>query len=1156
MPPSTLPDDVDGDGVGRPPPATDRASTLSPDPLLGTTIDGVRIVRKLGEGGFAFVYEGRQRSEPTVVAVKVLKPRLATPGLVRRFEYEAEILTRLVHPGIARVHRLARTSVEGVEVPCIVMEIVPAAKPITKYSGDLALPVPDRVALLAEAAEAIGHGHRLGVLHRDVKPGNILVGPDGQPKVIDFGWARGLDSAAVLQSAGTAFGQFVGTFQYMSPEQFDPDPAAVDIRADVWALGAVLQELLTGKPPHEYQGGPLFHFATAVRETPPTPLPTDDRSIDRQLRTIVATCLAKDTNRRYASAVELAADLRRHLAGEPIAPASTGLRDTLLYLARKHAAAAIAAAVSLAALVAATVGIGFFLIRSDRALRAEAETAARLRAESRRASDEAARAQAETDNARRQLYVANLHRLALPDAGRPSAVRRLFDETARIVAPTDRRHGDRDLPLELLCLRPRVFQPIRHHGGESAADVTDLAVNASGDRFATACDDGTVTLRDADGRLVAALRPGSGAHRLLFTPRWLAAASGDGSLTLVDAVTGANGATLPFDVGITALAADAAGSLLVAGCDDGTLRAVRFDADGSAAEPVVIRAHRRKVGAVAVSPDGTRLAATSRDGTCRLLETGEGRELAVFPAPRDRPGCVAFSADGRRLAHCGPELSIGVVDTVTNATTRHPAGHSDRIRALAFSPDGRTLASASDDGTAILHDTERGVRVATLVAHRGPVTSLAFAPDGRSLATGSADGTVRLWRGADGALERTLEGHEDPIAAIAFAPDGRSLLSAGGDGLTLQWDTTTPEGSRVLRGHETAFDGVLFLPRSTRFVGYSHDGSARLWDAATAAEIVRFPGHRGPIRTAAASPDGTTIALGVDDDDVVVLHDVRDGSPRATLRGHARRLTSLDFSPDGTLLASASDDGTARIWSVADGSCRRELTGHAGSVLAVRFSPDGTTLATAARDGTARLWPVTGDGPPNVLSGHGALVRTIAFAPDGRSVATGSDDGTARLWLAGSGVCTGTLRAGTSAVTRLAFVGGGRRLVTGRMRGGLDLWDVATAGHVTPLEGHAAEIRAIVVTPDGTRFATASSDRTVRIWDAEEGTELLLLRGHAAPILGLAISGDGRELVTTSADRTVRLWARTDAEIRETRLLADRPEKRQGRVADTPAGHP
>lgn len=1152
VPPMTLPRAGRADG-----PPWEDAAPSPPDPLLGTTVDGVRIVRRLGEGGFAVVYEGRQTAPdatPAVVAVKILHPRLASPGFVRRFEYEAGILARLDHPGIARILRLARATLQGIEVPCIVMEIVPAAKPVTKYAGDLSLPIRDRIELLRQAAEAIGYAHRQGVLHRDVKPGNILVGPDGRAKVIDYGWGRGLDSATVLQSAGTVFGQYVGTWQYMSPEQFDPDPAAVDMRADVYALGVVLQELLTGQPPHRYRGGPPFHFAATVREEPPAPLPHDDPEIDRQLRGIVARCLAKDRNRRYPTAGDLADDLGRHLAGEPVAPDSASLGDGLRYLARKHAAAATAAAISLAALLAAAVGIAVFSIRTERARRDATALAERLGRESVRAGVEAARATVAADEAKRQLYVANLHRLALPDAAPAPSVLRLYLDTAGLVTDGDGAAQTRDLPLELLCLRPRVTQSIGRFVDDPPSDVTALAVSPGGDRFATATQDGVVTLRERDGEGVVRLARRTLVPGLLFTPRWLVSAARDGCVTLADAASGTAGPELALGVDITGVAADPAGTLLAAGCHDGSLRLVRLGADGPLGDPLVVAAHRRKVTTIAVSPDGRLVVSLSADGTARVTDATSGALLKAMAGMPDRGARVAFSPCGRRFACSGPEQAIRIVDTATLESATIPRDRATPLAALAFSPDGAVLASADDDGAVTLHDPASATRIAVLAGHRARVTTIAFAPDGRTLASAAADRTIRLWNVADGRPLRTLEGHHDVVRRLAWLPDGRSLLSGGADGLAVRWDTTTPDGSRVLGGMRRPYEGVLFLPGSTRFVAWSADGSAGVWDAASATEVLRLGPPRGPLSAAAVSPDGRTVALG-GDDDRIVLHDTVDGTVQGILHGHTRRITHLDFSPRGDRLASASDDGTARIWSVGGKTCLHELVGHAAPVIVVAFSPDGRRVATASRDGTARLW-TPGDHAASIpLTGHEGAVRALAFSPDGLLLATGAADATARLWRTGSGAPAGTLRAGTSDVTRVLFTGGGTRLVTGTMRGGVALWDVATRERRASLDGHAAEIRAIVATPGGTRLVTASSDRTIRIWDADHGTELLLLRGHDGAVTDVAVSDDGRELVSASADRTLRTWARSDEDIQESRRTAGIPGEGQGRptAADLPA---
>jgi tRNA A-37 threonylcarbamoyl transferase component Bud32 len=336
-PDADAPDSLD-DGRPVPFPGADRDFGLSPrpkvkvqpvDPLLGLDLGGVKIVRLIGEGGMGRVYEAQQARPSRTVAVKVIRQGITSEKTMRRFEREAEFLGKLQHTGIAQIFVVGTYESDLGSVPFYIMEFIPDAKPLTNYAHEQSLTLHDKIRLFKQVCEAVSHGHDRGIVHRDLKPGNILVDPNGSPKVIDFGVARSTDSDLALESMKTDTGQMIGTLQYMSPEQFGPDPDDLDGRADVYSLGVVLYELLSGSPPYSVRKKALHEASRVVCEEVPPPLRVVSKAIPRDISAIAERALQKDRRHRYHTAGELAADLGRFLDGKPVKAKPKGMLDWL-----------------------------------------------------------------------------------------------------------------------------------------------------------------------------------------------------------------------------------------------------------------------------------------------------------------------------------------------------------------------------------------------------------------------------------------------------------------------------------------------------------------------------------------------------------------------------------------------------------------------------------------------------------------------------------------------------------------------------------------------------------------------------------------------------------------------------------------------------------
>ena len=324
---SPMPFPGQGNDFGLTPKPKVRAQRV--DPLLGIDLGGVKIVKLIGEGGMGRVYEAQQERPSRTVAVKVIRQGITSEKTMRRFEREAEFLAKLQHPGIAQIFIVGTYSSDFGDVPFYVMEFIPSAKPITNYIHESTLSLDEKLGLFKQVCEAVSHGHDRGIVHRDLKPGNILVDGQGSPKVIDFGVARSTDSDLALTSMKTDTGQLIGTVQYMSPEQFGPDPDDLDGRTDIYSLGVVLYELLSGSPPYSVKRKALHEASRVVCEEVPPPLRSLNKSVPRDVSAIAERALQKDRRRRYHTAGDLAADIGRFLAGKSVKAQPQGMLDRI-----------------------------------------------------------------------------------------------------------------------------------------------------------------------------------------------------------------------------------------------------------------------------------------------------------------------------------------------------------------------------------------------------------------------------------------------------------------------------------------------------------------------------------------------------------------------------------------------------------------------------------------------------------------------------------------------------------------------------------------------------------------------------------------------------------------------------------------------------------
>jgi WD40 repeat protein len=1000
-----------------------------------------RVVRLLGEGGMGTVYEAEQDSPRRTVALKVIRPGLASEPLLQRFGREAQILGRLHHPGIAQVYDAGVA--EGGQ-PYFVMELI-AGVPLDQYAREQALDARGRLELVARVCDAVQHAHEKGVIHRDLKPSNILVEPSGQPRVLDFGVARAADLGVTAAGGRTEAGQLIGTLSYMSPEQASGDPAAIDPRTDVYALGVILYELLAHRLPYSLDGLPLPEAARVICEQEPSRLGSLDGRLRGDVETIVAKALAKEPARRYASAGELAADIRRHLSHEPIRARPASALYQLRKFARRHKALVGAVLGVAAALVAGAVVSVLYAVRADHSARQAAENAREATENERQAKENERRAKKNERQAQYQTYRARMAAAAaalshhdVADAARqlkaaPKELRgwewrhlhaRLDDSAAVLPAGQLLRRGPsglrflafkrnalvvRDEAGRRISSTPQPIVPRGPHTVYFTDDTTWLAaeiVDRSG---------GVIRLLESTGRKrLLRLPPGHhGAIGLHFSPdgKRLAVLEGDNSVSICDvsacrhtvhcARKGGTFNAMAFsdDGRRLAVAADRGGLELAADWPEVTVW--ETETGRVVAE---LRTPGTRILGVAFHPRGDRLLTASPDGTVRQWDLRTGREAEVpYERHEGEVWAVAYSPDGRRVASADQDRTVRLWRAKGRRDEAVLHGHTRRVVGLAFSRAGRRLASWQDDGGVRLWDTGPAVTLPVLRGHTSYVYPVAYTPDGRLIASGSWDGTVRLWDAATGeAVGRALP-QGGFVRALALSPDGKRLVAMGDltDGLRV-WDVAS---GRRLATYKTAEDGlwaVAYRPGGAHVAVLGPGHVIEVLDAATGKRVATADAgarleYRAVRRALAYSRDGRLLA-GPYEGNQVGLWEARNYRLVAKLAGHQGTILSVAFSPHGRRLVSAGDDSLIKVWDVPSKNCLRTLRGHADEVFAAVFHPGGSRIASGGRDRLVRLWDATTGEELVRLPGHSDYVFSLAFSPDGKTLVSSSGDTTLRLW--------------------------------------------------------------------------------------------------------------------------------------------------------------
>ncbi|GAK57019.1 serine/threonine protein kinase with WD40 repeats [Candidatus Vecturithrix granuli] len=1072
---------------------------------IGDVIDGRFEVKEIiGQGGMGIVYRIYHREWKLDMAVKMpLEYLVADEASKARFIREAQTWVDLgLHPNIVQCWYVRELG----GVPRVFMDYIGGGS--LKDWINLGKVTPgqwDKILdLVIQACDGLGYAHERGVeVHRDVKPGNMLLTESGDLLVTDFGIVKREGMADIptpktktakndTAVAITMTGSELGTPEYGAPEQWGQARYA-DSRADIYGLGVILFEMCCGRRPYDDGShSEPAHVIIGRHLSSPVPDPlTFNQNIPRPLAQVILKCLAKDPEKRPGKML----DLRQELA------------EIYRDIVGKHYRRMVPQAADL---------------RSD-ALNNRAVSLLDLdkEPEAFESWNEALKLDAYHPESVYNKHLILWRKAQITD-----------DDVVRQVEEAKHVSKRSNLYLGFLHLE-RTAADEAEEELLTALEDSELAQNGA---LWRALGDARLTQEkytDAEETYQKALEliPGDSEclERYILAQSHTRIHSGQiffqWQRCFRSFQSGHQGE-------VTAITVTSDGRYAVSAGEDKTLHLwdlVTHEWIRS------LRGHEDKVLTVSVTLDGQIAVSGSRDKTLRVWELKTGKYLRTLRGHTDWVNVVAILPNGRHVVSGSRDKTLRLWDLMTGNCLWTSEKFKNWLNALAITPDGRYALTGHDEENLYLWDlttgklTERkyyGSSLEVLGFYWSAVSALTISPDGQFALDGNQNALMRVWDMKSGQVLRTLKAHDESVTSIAFTPNGRFAISGSEDTNLCLWDLEKNQPVWMFEGHHAGVTGTSVTPDGRLMVSGSRDGTVRIWDLEKHELVWTFweeQGHKDAITSLALALNGRFV-VSAGQDMTLRMWDFKTGRCLKTYQGHGKDVTTVAVTPDGRFALSGSRDATLALWELGTTKCLRIFSGHQKDVTSVSISPDGRLAVSASEDHTLRLWELETARCLQTYQDHQDGVTSVAMSPDGRFMISGSRDQTVRLWNLTTGKCVKIYEGHRGEIRAVAITSDGRFVVSAGADSTLRLWYLSTGSCLRVFEGHRERINAVTFTPDRNFIVSGSDDGTVRLWDFTTTKCLRTFKGHHDAVTALMVSSEGQFVVSGSRDATIRVW--------------------------------